>query len=184
MNEGMIVARYAKALLKYVRETGREDEVFAQASSLVLLFQKIPQFRYAVENNRELPLEKKISLMETALNAELSEDLKRFAFLAGSRSRMEYWTRMLSCFVDMYREYRHIKAGTLVTAVRQDGLRDRLEAAVGKKLGAKVVLEDRVDESLIGGFIIEVEDLRMDASVEGQFRRIRKGLVEKDNRII
>ena len=53
-----------------------------------------------------------------------------------------------------------------------------------ERLGGTVVLEDRVDGSLIGGFVLEVEGLRMDASVDGQLRRIRKELIEKDNRII
>ena len=184
MNDGIIAARYARALLKYVRETGQEDETFAQASSLVLLFRKIPRFREAVEGNKELSIEKKTSFMETALNRELTDALKRFAFLADTHSRMGYWSRMLSSFVDMYMDSRNMKPGVLVTAIPQNGLKERLEAAMGKRFGAEVVLDARVDESLTGGFILEVGDLRMDASVAGQFRRIRKELVEKDNRII
>ena len=160
MNEGIIATRYARALLKYAVETGKEDELYAQASALVLLFQKVPQFRNVVEGNRELPVEKKLSLMETALGQGLADAIIRFAALVDSRSRMEYWSRMLASFVE------------------------RLEAAMEERLGGTVVLEDRVDGSLIGGFVLEVEGLRMDASVDGQLRRIRKELIEKDNRII
>ena len=50
--------------------------------------------------------------------------------------------------------------------------------------GAKVSLVEKVDDSLIGGFVLQVGDLRMDASVAGQFRKIRNALVDNDNRII
>lgn len=184
MNEGIIATRYARALLKYAVETGKEDEIYAQASALVLLFQKVPRFRNVVEGNRELPVEKKLSLMETALGQRLADAIIRFAALVDSRSRMEYWSRMLASFVDMYREVRQIRTGSLITAVRHEDLRERLETAMEERLGGTVVLEDRVDGSLIGGFVLEVEGLRMDASVDGQLRRIRKELIEKDNRII
>lgn len=50
--------------------------------------------------------------------------------------------------------------------------------------GGEVSLNEKVDDSLIGGFVLQVDDLRIDASVAGQFRRIRNSLVDNDNRII
>jgi F-type H+-transporting ATPase subunit delta len=64
------------------------------------------------------------------------------------------------------------------------GLKDRLQELMQDRTGSKVVLEESVDESLIGGFVLQVEDLRMDASVEGQLRRLRRELLSDTNRIV
>jgi F-type H+-transporting ATPase subunit delta len=63
-------------------------------------------------------------------------------------------------------------------------LKASLEAVMHEKTGVKVLLEESVDESLIGGFVLQVEDLRMDASVQTQLRRLHDELVEKANRIV
>ena len=52
------------------------------------------------------------------------------------------------------------------------------------KTRSKVLLEESVDDSLIGGFVLQVEDLRMDASVQTQLRRLHNELVDKANRIV
>ena len=184
MNAGLIAQRYAKALLKYVKETHNEELVYSQASLLVQSFQDIPQFRDALEHNPDLSNEDRLALMRTALSADLCDELRRFVQLVHSHSRMEYFSRMLNVFIDRYRESRNIKVGTLITAVPQEELQKRLEALMGADTGGIVNLSSKVDDSLIGGFVLQVGDMRMDASVSGQFQRIRNALVENDNRII
>ena len=53
-----------------------------------------------------------------------------------------------------------------------------------EKDGGEVHLEMEVDPQVIGGFIFEMDDKRMDVSVEGRIARIRRHLVEKNNRIV
>ena len=91
---------------------------------------------------------------------------------------------MMSSFVEQYRAYCGVKAGTLVTARPVPGLRETLQEVMQDRTGFKVVLEESIDESLIGGFVLQVEDLRMDASVEGQLRRLHRSLVDDTTRIV
>lgn len=184
MNAGLIAQRYAKALLKYANETRNEDLVYSQVTSLVQAFQEVPQFRDALEHNPELSTQDRLALMRTALAGELCEELYRFVQLVDSHSRTEFLSRMLIAFIDKYRESKNIKVGTLVTAVPQVDLKMRLEALVSADTGNSVNLSTKVDNALIGGFVLQVGDLRMDASVAGQFKRIKDALVENDNRII
>ena len=184
MNAGLIAQRYAKALLKYVKETRNEELVYSQIALLLQVFHDVPEFRDALEHNPDLSHEGRLALMRTALNAELCDELCRFVQLVESHSRMEYFSRMLTVFIDRYRESRNIKVGTLITAVPQEDLQKRLETLMGADTGGIVNLSSKVDDSLIGGFVLKVGDMRMDASVSGQFQRIRNALVENDNRII
>lgn len=184
MNAGIVASRYAKALLKYVKETGNAEELYSQTIRLFELFRDVPALKEAVEMNPGLSLDRKITLLETALNAPLADAMKRFVELIDSRSRMSCFSRILVSFIDQYREDQHVKVGKLVTSVPQEGLKERMEEMLGVRTGGTVALDERVDGSLIGGFVLELGDLRLDASVAGQFKRIRKDLIENDNRII
>jgi F-type H+-transporting ATPase subunit delta len=77
-----------------------------------------------------------------------------------------------------------VKVGTVVTASEIVGLGDRLEELFHEKTGGQVYLEEKVDPDIIGGFIFELDGVRLDASVEGHLARIRRQLVEKNNRIV
>ena len=74
--------------------------------------------------------------------------------------------------------------GRLITALPAEGLRERMEELFRDKTGAEVHLELKVDPEILGGFVFELDDWRMDASVAGQFRKIKAKLIDNTNRIV
>ena len=74
--------------------------------------------------------------------------------------------------------------GKLVIAAPVAGLKDRLQGLLSERTGVSVLLDEEVDPSVLGGFILNIEDLRMDASVAGQFRLLRRELIDNNNRIV
>jgi F-type H+-transporting ATPase subunit delta len=71
-----------------------------------------------------------------------------------------------------------------MTACPAPQLKATMETLMQEKTGAKVILQESVDEDLIGGFVLQVDDLQMDASVQTQLRRLHNELVDKANRIV
>ena len=126
MNAGVVASRYAKALLKFVQETGNGDKVYAQAGVLTFRMQEIGQLRDYVENHSEIDLQKKIKLLEAALGEPLAMELTRFVGLVISRRRTEFFLRMLYSFLSLYREASNIKIGRLVTALPAEGLKEKM----------------------------------------------------------
>jgi len=74
--------------------------------------------------------------------------------------------------------------GRLVTARPIAGLKEKLQNILSERTGASVELDEAVDTSVLGGFILDIDDLRMDASVSGQFRLLRRELIDNNNRIV
>ena len=71
------------------------------------------------------------------------------------------------------------------TAIMGDeGLGERLEMLFHDRTGAEVHLEERVNPDIIGGFVFELDGYRLDASVESHLERLRRQLIEKNNRIV
>lgn len=67
---------------------------------------------------------------------------------------------------------------------RPGSLESRLRELIGKETGCELLLETKVDPSLIGGFVFEVEDMILDASVSRQLDVIRHQFIEKNRRIV
>ena len=184
MNTGPIAHRYAKALLKYVQETGTGEEVYSQAGVLVLRMQELRQLADAIQKHPELSLGRKQSLMDSALGVPMAEPLSRFMALVYKQGRIEIFERMLYSFIEQYRAANGLKIGCLVTAKPVPGLKDRLQGILGEQTGASVFLEEKVNSDILGGFILNVDDVRLDASVEGQFRLLKRKLIDSTNRVV
>ena len=184
MNAGPIAHRYAKALLKLVQETGAGEKVYSQACVLVLRMQEIRQLADAIQKHPEVGLDQKMDLLQAAVGEPLADELVRLVRLVCENGRIELFERIMTSFLDQYRTCNGIKVGRLVTASPAPHLKTAMEALMHEKTGAKVMLQESVDETLIGGFVLQVEDLQMDASVQHQLRRLHNELVDKANRIV
>ena len=184
MNTGPIAHRYAKALLKLVLETGAGEKVYSQACVLVLRMKELRQLTEVIEKHPEVDLDRKLQILESALGESMADEMLRFMRLLDVNKRIALFQRIMSSFLDQYRSYNGIKVGRLVTACPAPQLKARLEALLHEKTGARVLLDESVDEELIGGFVLQVEDLQMDASVQTQLRRLHNELVDKANRIV
>ena len=184
MNTSPIAHRYAKALLKFVQERGTGNIVYSQALILVLRLQEIPALADVVLKNSELSLERKVQLMNSALGEQMQDELCRFVVLVHQRKRIDLLLRILSSFIDQYRCANLIKVGRLVTASAVSGLRENLQSILSESLQATVFLEEEINPKILGGFVFELDGSRLDASVEGHLDRIRRRLVQNNNRII
>lgn len=48
----------------------------------------------------------------------------------------------------------------------------------------EVILEEKVDKNLIGGYIIELDGFRLDSSVANQLKRVKQQFIAKNRRIV
>jgi len=72
-----------------------------------------------------------------------------------------------------------IKDGKLISATAlTPELRQELQARAEKLAGSKVILEEKLDPSLLGGFILSVDDLQLDESIKSKLARLHHNLVD------
>ena len=206
MNTGIIATRYATALLKLVDETGSGDVVAAQVQVIEKALDEVPEFRRAVDDPAVAAVQK-ISLFEASLKDSMAQELRKFLELLIRNGRIGDVRLVLTTFVTEYYRSRHIKRARLVVAdpalldpeptpsdpvpvegslrqAQRPALESRLRELIGKETGCELLLETKVDPSLIGGFVFEVEDMILDASVSRQLDFIRRQFIEKNRRIV
>ncbi len=206
MNTGIIATRYATALLKLVEETGSGELVAAQVQVIEKALDEVPDFRRAVDDPAVAAVQK-ISLFEASLKDSMAQELHNFLELLIRNGRIGDVRLVLTTFVTEYYRSRHIKRARLVVAdpalldpeptpsdpvpvegslrqAQRPALESRLRELIGKETGCELLLEAKVDPSLIGGFVFEVEDMILDASVSRQLDVIRHQFIEKNRRIV
>lgn len=206
MNTGIIATRYATALLKLVEETGSGELVAAQVQVIEKALDEVPDFRRAVDDPAVAAVQK-ISLFEASLKDSMALELHKFLELLIRNGRIGDVRLVLTTFVTEYYRSRHIKRARLVVAdpalldpeptpsdpvpvegslrqAQRPALESRLRELIGKETGCELLLETKVDPSLIGGFVFEVEDMILDASVSRQLDVIRHQFIEKNRRIV
>lgn len=186
MNVGIISARYAEALLKYVSETGNGETVYRQAHQLAGCFSALEDMRALIKHPKSTPDDQKLDVFVTAVGGKdkAAPELVRFICLVMKHRRIGYLHLMLLIFMEKYRHAENIRAGKLTVAVPSVTLKRRLEDIVHDETGGTLELETKVDPSIIGGFIFDMEGSRLDASVASQLKAVRRQFIEKNRRIV
>jgi F-type H+-transporting ATPase subunit delta len=158
MNQGTVSSRYARAFLRLVEEGGRGEQVFTQVRALLKDPSSAPQ-----------PLE---------------PDIERLVLLLRKNRRLDCLKFILHDFIRQWCKSSNVLIARLITAVPSPGLAEKLEAMLRERSGCRIIMESAVDPDLLGGFVLELDDEMLDASVRRQIDDIRRQFVQKNNRII
>ena len=111
-------------------------------------------------------------------------DIEKLVLLLRKNRRLDCLKFILNDFVRLWCKAEGIVLVKLVTAVPSPGLPERLEGLIAARTGCKVIMESAIDPDLLGGFVLELDNEMLDASVRRQIDDIRRQLVQKNNRII
>lgn len=177
MDNGKISVRYARALLNTARQQQCETEVY---DALVRFTNNyglaIGQFN-EVLNNPIIESSDKIQLLKTAIGEPIPELLEQFlCFVAEQKRENKIYTIALK-YQEMYREEKDILRTEVTTATElPEGSLRKIKGFVEQSFDCTAELHTKVDPSLIGGFVLDIENDRMDASVAGQLNALKNRL--------
>jgi F-type H+-transporting ATPase subunit delta len=164
---------YANALFEVASEHDVTDDVREQ----------LGQFADELDQNRDLQLflfspyfssqEKKDGIGKIIEGAD--ERFLNFLELLAERHRMPAIFRIRRAYDALWREENKLLPVTVTSAVELDeglvgGLGDRIEEQTGKK----VELTSRVDPDVIGGLVLQVGNMVLDASIRNRLEQLRK----------
>ncbi len=178
MNDGLIPNRYAKALYKVANERGDTAQVYAQMNFLNDAYEAQAGLKKAV-NNPFLPLADKLQLLCTAAGADGNGSTARFMELVVKNNRVDFMRDIALAFMRQYRENNGIARVEIVTATElgDNEINAIIDVVKNQLKGKTIELSKRVDPSLIGGFMVDVDSRVLDASVKNQLEKLRLKLL-------
>ena len=172
MDIGVISVRYARALLKSALDAKIEDKVYLEMQTLAKSYLEVPQLRLTIDNPM-LSKDKKEMLLLTAVGTEPSPLVKTFISLVLREDRENVMQFIANSYITLYRQQKNIIRGKLTKAVAVlPATEQRMRQMVERKTQGTVEFESEVNPDIIGGFILEYDTYRMDASVRSKLNTI------------
>ena len=181
MKHSQAAERYAKAALSLAYEQGA-GAVFAQQVNDLLATLNGSEALVAYLHNPTV--EQATKQQAVAAVAPQSHQIMQGLWSAlAQNKRMDLLAEVLTAYERLDAEKNKIAQATVVSAAPLtdavvNTLKDKLAQAVQKT----IALDTQVDTSLIGGFIVKVDDLAYDASVAHQLSQLKEQLTQVNNR--
>ncbi len=177
---GSVVAkRYASALFALGREGGPSElERFgASLNALADAVATSPQLAEVFKNPVLSPAEKKGVIKALLEKVGASDVVRRFCELLADKGRLPILREIAATYGAMLDDFSGITRGVFTSAVALDEARKaNILAQLEKKTGRKLVLEFGVNAGLLGGFVLKLGDLLLDASVQTQIDNLRESI--------
>ena len=177
MDNGLIPRRYAKALYKFALEKGENKELYELSKRVIDAFKDNPDLQKVLSNPFVNEEDKEKLLLSAA--GDNNNIFKQFVLLIISQKRVEYAYAMMLAYRDIYRKENHISQAKITTATKLDETRmKKLRKLVTDAFkDSQLEFTETVDPSLIGGFVIDVDSVRMDASLSNELEQLRQTLL-------
>lgn len=173
-----ISRRYARALLDIASEAGKADVVAEQLSAFARLFQQSPELSDVLLNPAYSPAQR-LSVVEALMKAlgHMEPALANTLRLLVERNRMGFLPDIERLYRDMVdaqagRVRGHVTSAAPLAPEALESVRTALQQLTQRN----VVLEPRVDPSLLGGVSAQVGSVLYDGSLRTQLEQMRREL--------
>jgi F-type H+-transporting ATPase subunit delta len=180
MNESRVASRYAKSLLELSIEQKVVEDVYNDMALFAGIAEQNPQFARILKNPI-IPHERKRNIIQALFKDKVSKLTTSFVDLIVRRHREEYLHLVAKEFVVQYKTYKGIQSAVITSAVPLTDTQLENFISIVKKISgkSKVDISTRIDESIIGGFVLQVGDRQVDQSVRSKLNSLRHNF--KDN---
>lgn len=181
MNEGLIPSRYAKALYKFALDKGESARVYELMKTLSASFAGNDELQSVMANPFVADADK-VALLNTASGATAKDScFHDFIKLLISNKRIEFVRSIALAYGDLYRHENNIyRVNTVMASKMPQAEEARLKAMIEKHLGgAAMEYTSTIDPTLIGGFVVNIDSERLDASIKNELKQLRLKLLSK-----
>ncbi|MDZ4749975.1 MAG: ATP synthase F1 subunit delta [Flavobacteriales bacterium] len=173
-----ISSRYAKSLLDLCNNPQEQDTAFAD---MQLVKSSIDQSRdlEVFLSNPIVKKDKKVKILEMIFGSRVSKTTMSFITLLTTKGRESLMGEIATSFVHQFKTMRHITEANVVSAVALDAqTRAQIHAQAVKMAGGNIELVEKIDQDIIGGFVLNVADRQMDASLAEKITQLRREFSE------
>lgn len=176
-----LAGRYAKSLVDLSVEKGELENVYKDMQYLQAVTRSNRDF-VNVLKSPVISSDKKQSILEAITGGKISELTTLFNRLLIRKGREANLPEITGAFIEQYKQKKQIHGMRLTTAAPvSDSLKQEIVEKVKSQTGIRnIELTAEVDEELIGGFVLQVGDMLIDASIAYDLNIIKKQFLDND----
>ena len=169
-----VASRYSKSLFELARDTEKLEVVYRDISLISRTF--------AANRNLGLMLlnpvvryDFKLRILQRVFQKQIGDLTYRFLELLSRKGRAELLPEICTAFTKYYYDQKGLVVAQVTGAVPlDDEIKSQLSEYVRKHTGKEVLLEEKTEDDLIGGFVLRVGDRQLNSSVSGMLRQLKK----------
>ena len=176
MRSHRAATRYAKSLIELAKEQKVLDDVYGD----------MKLFTAVIEQNRVLAVMLKNPIINhdkkrNVLHALFDKRMNKLSLLAfdliTKKNRESILAEISTEFQVQYNAFKGLQVADITTTIElDDELRKKFNELVEEISGKKASLNEIIDDNIVGGFILNVGDRRLDQSIKTQLNNIKREL--------
>ncbi|MFO7842771.1 MAG: ATP synthase F1 subunit delta [Bacteroidales bacterium] len=178
MFHSQINVRYAKSLFLLAKEKKLVDEIRNDIEHILQAINEIPEILVLLEHP-VIKISRKRAVLNDLFSGKVNEYTMTFLQLVIKNKRENHLKGILRNFIDFYRQFKGIKTAEITTAIKlSEKERSEIIKAIEEQFKTTVELKQKVNEDIIGGLIIEIENKQLDLSVAHYLERLKKEMLD------
>ena len=168
--------RYAQALFELALEKGEPESCQVGLSKVINIV--MDETIMGLLENPKLPFDIKKRLMKEGLG-KVDTLILNLACLLMIRGKLKIIDDISQHYQRLLDAHYGIEHAELITAVSlDDEVKKNLSTQFAEMVGHKIVIDARVDPSIVGGFKVKISDTLIDGSIHNMLESLKKSLVE------
>ena len=177
MNESLITVRYAKAFYELASEKNILQNVRRDMEFILSLAAEVEDFRFLLSSPLIKGTEKN-KIFSVLFNGQVDSITMSLLALLIENKREAYLEGICRYFLRHYKKEQGIMEAAITTAFPlSKDITKKINDFVARHFSARIELSEQVNPSIIGGFVLRVEDQQINASISSQLNRIKRELI-------
>jgi F-type H+-transporting ATPase subunit delta len=174
-----LAGRYAKSLVDLAIERNQLEAVYQDMQYLQAVCKASSEF-VTLLRSPIISSDKKLKVLAGISEGKVSALTASFNQLLVNKTREEYLPEIIQAVIGLYNQIKGIHTVKLTTAtpLGEDVKQSIITKLKGETSLQNIELETKVNEDLIGGFVLEFDNKLVDASIARDLRDIRKQFAE------
>ena len=165
---------YATALFALALETDSLEETRAGLALAQKLFRENPEYPLLL-SSPSIPKSERLAALDGVFADALPEYPLSFLKLLCEGGRIREFSACALAFEELYRAHHNIKLARIHSAAPlTEEEKDRLVAALSAKNGCRITAEYRVDPTLLGGILVEMDGKQTDGTLRRRLQEMKE----------
>jgi F-type H+-transporting ATPase subunit delta len=175
-----VAARYAKSFIDLTQEQGVLELAYSDMKSIADLCKSNHDFVTFLKSPI-IKTDKKQAVLKEIFAGKLNNVTDAYLQLITAKKREVYLDEISLEFINQYKEKKKILTAVVTTANGIDEvIRKKVMDIVKGASTSEVVLEEKINKEIIGGFIIRVGDKQVDASIATKLNDLKRTFKENN----
>lgn len=178
MKDILLTRRYAKAYLEYAIQSQMTDEGLSDMETISETINESRELR-RILSEPFITDNKKNDILMRVFKGNVSDKTLNFISLMIDKNRADIIADIYPQYRELYNEYNNIAVVTITTAVKIDeATTQKFLYFVKDVIQGNIQIVNKIDENIIGGFIIRRGDYVYDASIRTKLKNLSKIFAE------